>query len=621
MTYHRVANSPGNRLAVAPSLFSRQMRYLRDAGYEVMSLDDVVSRLADGETFHEKTVAITFDDGFLDNYTNAFPVLREYRFPATIFLATNYISGSRNGVRKRFGSDNEPMLNWHEIRAMNRHGITFGAHTGCHCDLTKVSPETAEKEILTSKEKAEKEIGKSVCFFCYPDGRFNGTILDIVDRAGYRGACSVIPGVNGDDTDLLALKRTEISGHDSLFDFKKKLRGAYDPLHKFLQKHRGRNEITIKERLGKSRRRKIRILHVIDSLVAEGAEQLLLDILSEADRERFEYAVCCLVSGGPLVREMRDMGIPVVIIGRRRKVDFRALLRLIAHVRNYDPEIIHTHLFTSSLYGRIAGTVCRRKTVVTEHNTSAWKRWYHRLANRLLARVTARIIAVSETVRDSLIERDKVPAKKIAVVRNGVCLSRLTSSGDRGETRREFNCSEDDILAVTVAALTEQKGHTYLIDSAKRFVREKRNVMMACVGEGPLRHKLERQVNATGLRDRIIFTGSRRDIREILDAADVFVLPSLYEGLSVSLMEAAAMGKPIVATAIGSNSELIRSGETGLLVNARAPSQLADAIQYCIDNPGHASEMGRKAAEHVRANFSVRRTARQYEEIYRELVD
>ena len=597
------------------------MDYLRDAGYRVVSLKDVRYHIVDRERQLDKLVAITFDDGYLDNYSYAVPILRMFNYDATIFLASGYISDPRRDSRYRMGNPEAVMLNWSEIREMEGQGISFGAHTHSHCDLTEVCIGQAKSEICMSKEVIEREIDAPVDLFCYPKGMFDETVQEIVREAGYLGACSVIPGRNTRSTNLYELRRTEISGDDSLLDFKKKLSGAYDAVHRYVQRRQHRKKATAEEHsCRKDVKRRIRVLHIIDSLVAEGAEQLLLDILSETDRESFEHVVCCLASGGPLVEEIQNAGVPVCIIGRKHKADLRSLAKMRNLIKEFQPDIVHTHLFTSSFWGRIAALITRRICVVTEHNTSHWKRWYHRLANRWLSTITARIIAVSQTVKDSLVTVDRVAADKITVIRNGVSLSRLVPNGNREEIRREFDCQDDDILAVTVAALDEQKGHRYLLESAKEFVRRRPKVKIACVGDGPLRKELEERVASDNLRENIIFTGVRRDIGDILDAADIFILPSLYEGLSISLLEAAAMAKPIITTSVGASREVFTDKETGLLVNTRDPSGITKAIEYCIDNKEEAFEMGKRASELVRSRFSIAKSVKEYESIYRELV-
>lgn len=621
LTYHRISYDLSDRLAVSPSAFLEQMQYIHDAGYRVVSMEDIYYHITNREHSLDKLVAITFDDGYLDNYTYAAPILRMFKYDATIFLATDSISDTGKRRRSRMASSNAPMLNWDEIREMNEQGITIGSHTHTHCDLTQISPKRVIEEIRKSKKIIEEKIKMPVHFFCYPRGKFNNKIKKMVKDAGYLGAYSVLPGPNSRRSDLYALKRTEVSGEDTLFDFKKKLSGAYDILHRHVQRSQRRREKRLQRKNPtKDYNKKIKVLHVIDSLVAEGAEQLLLDILCANDSKNLEYVVCCLASGGPLVEEIQDIGIPVCIIGRRHKADLRALWKLRGLIREFKPDIVHTHLFTSSFWGRIAAFLSRRKLVMTEHNTSDWKRWYHRLANKLLSLVTERFIAVSQTVKDSLVKSDRIAPEKVSVIRNGVSISRLVPHEERREARQKLNCEDDDILAVTIAALNEQKGHKYLIESAKEFVRKKPNVKIACVGDGPLRRELENHVSSESLSKNIIFTGSRRDIGDILNAADIFVMPSLYEGLSISLLEAAAMGKPIITTAVGASTEVFENRKTGLLVKTRDPHGIADAIGYCIDHKEEASEMGKRASKHVKSKFAISKTAKEYETVYREIV-
>jgi len=162
----------------------------------------------------------------VDDYLNGFPVLQEYGFPATVFLATGFIGGEFQGGR---------MLAWPEIHEMSRHGIAFGSHSISHPFLTRVPLEVAKGEIRESKLVLEEVLGQEVAFFCYPFGDFNGEIKAMVRECGYLGACTIFPGANGPLADMFSLKTTDIGPKDTLFDFEKKLVGAYDLIHRGLQ--------------------------------------------------------------------------------------------------------------------------------------------------------------------------------------------------------------------------------------------------------------------------------------------------------------------------------------------------------------------------------------------------
>lgn len=221
LNYHRVCEESYGLSAtgIKPSAFEKQMEYLFREQYKTISLYDLCDYIKKGKRFPEKAIVITFDDGYMDNYTHAFGVLKRYHFKATVFLMTSKIG------KKYF---NASMLTWSRIKEMTKHGIDFGSHTINHPYLTKLSVDEARKEIQKSKDFLEQVLGKEVALFCYPCGDFNNKVKALVKESGYLCACSTIQGGNTFKTDLLSLKRVWMSPKDNLFDLKKKMIGAYD---------------------------------------------------------------------------------------------------------------------------------------------------------------------------------------------------------------------------------------------------------------------------------------------------------------------------------------------------------------------------------------------------------
>ncbi len=226
--YHSVSNLPV-RSSVAPELFAAQMEYLRQSGYRVLSLPEVIQGITTRTSFPEKSVVLTFDDGFLDNYEQAFPVLARLQFPAIIFLAASFIGSDRLPTLTRTDFVPQP-LTWEHVKEMHSHSIEFGAHTLTHPLLSQISLAQVRHEVRESKRMIEDVVGTPVHFFCYPRGDFTAEIQQIVREEGYRAACTTVPGVNDWNTDLLALKRTYISRRDTIEEFAKKMAGGYDLL-------------------------------------------------------------------------------------------------------------------------------------------------------------------------------------------------------------------------------------------------------------------------------------------------------------------------------------------------------------------------------------------------------
>jgi peptidoglycan/xylan/chitin deacetylase (PgdA/CDA1 family) len=226
--YHSISDDPV-RSSVSPAAFERQIEYLVRGGYRLLSLSEAVRRLAAGAPLPGNGVVITLDDGFRDNYEQAFPVLRRYGVPASIFLTVSYIGTDRLPTLTRTDFVPRP-LDWEQVREMHAHGIEFGSHTLTHPMLSSLSPGEVRREVAESKRVIEDRLGIPVRFFCYPRGDFNAGVRTIVREEGYQAACTTRPGTNSRRTDAFALRRTYVGRHDTATEFARKVAGAYDLL-------------------------------------------------------------------------------------------------------------------------------------------------------------------------------------------------------------------------------------------------------------------------------------------------------------------------------------------------------------------------------------------------------
>jgi peptidoglycan/xylan/chitin deacetylase (PgdA/CDA1 family) len=226
--YHSVSEDPV-RSSVSPAAFERQMASLRRADYDLLTLKEAEERLARGERIATRSVVVTLDDGFRDNYEQALPILLRYRVPATVFLTVAYIGTDQLPTLTRTNFVPRP-LSWEQVAEMAAHGIQFGSHTLTHPLLTRVPHDEARRQIIDSRRALEDRLGGAVDLFCYPRGDFDASVQALVGEAGYRAACSTLPGVNDRATDRYALRRTYVSRRDTTREFARKLAGGYDLL-------------------------------------------------------------------------------------------------------------------------------------------------------------------------------------------------------------------------------------------------------------------------------------------------------------------------------------------------------------------------------------------------------
>ncbi len=242
LMYHRVNDDlPPDELVVSTRRFRAQMQYLAEH-YDVIGIEDLVDLYSSNKfpvPSKRKKVVITFDDGFLDNFENAYPILKEFRLPATIFLATGLIGTDKKMARYQ-DRPNRDMMRWDEVQTMRKDRITFGAHTVTHPKLSQLNYEEQKQEIGKSIDtlhaQLKSELSRNI--FCYPYGDYNSDTLAVMKELGVKVAPTVKPGINHQHVNPIELKRTLINGRDTMHDFKLKLSGAFDWLHEQIQKRK-----------------------------------------------------------------------------------------------------------------------------------------------------------------------------------------------------------------------------------------------------------------------------------------------------------------------------------------------------------------------------------------------
>jgi peptidoglycan/xylan/chitin deacetylase (PgdA/CDA1 family) len=235
LTYHRVNDThPRDRLTVRPQAFAAQMEELR-AARAVVTLDQAVSALRGDRPIPARAVAITFDDGYRDNFTFAVPILEKFGFSATFFIATGYIGTSATLDRYRACCAEDGTLDWDQVGEMRARGHTIGGHGCDHLELARLSPAAARAEIEACQRDIHRRTGAPASLFCYPRGSETPDVRRLVASAGFAAACTVEPGGNAAGADLLGLRRTEVSGDDDIADFRLKLDGEFDGWHRLVQ--------------------------------------------------------------------------------------------------------------------------------------------------------------------------------------------------------------------------------------------------------------------------------------------------------------------------------------------------------------------------------------------------
>ena len=347
------------------------------------------------------------------------------------------------------------------------------------------------------------------------------------------------------------------------------------------------------------------VVYLAHTLAVGGAEEMVLNLVRYLPPE-FERSVVCIDQPGPIGAEVQKSGVPFHALGLRpglrRPVD---LFRLQQFIHDREPTIVHTFLLTASLYGRFAAMLARVPIVIgTEVNVYERKRPLHQVAERWLMRRTDAVIASAESVRDFYVAQISADPAKVVVIYNAVDWSQLQTTKTRDAVRAEVGVPANAPAAGIIARLTEQKAHRVLFDAiASR--PELSALHLIAVGDGELRDELRRRVEQLGIANRVHFVGSRRDLGNLIGAIDMFVMPSLWEGLPLSLVLAMGAGLPVIASRVAGIPEVVTDNVSGVLVDPGDVPQLAAAMVGVLQDAALGASLGQAARGFVRPRFGV----------------
>jgi len=365
------------------------------------------------------------------------------------------------------------------------------------------------------------------------------------------------------------------------------------------------------------------VLHLISTLEIGGAEVQLVNIVRNLDSEVYNSVVCCIAKGGPLTTELSKQGIKFVVLGQKSRLDPLVLLPLYCLIKKERINIVHTHMFRANLWGRLAALFAGVPVIIsTEHGLNPWKNFIHITINRILASFTTQIITVSNVGRKIRIQREGINPKKLITIHNCVELHRFDEvTNAYNNIRQEFGIGLDEPVVGFVGRLQEVKAVRYLIESFVELRTIIPTVKLLIVGDGPLKASLQDYAQELGLSEQVIFAGYRRDIPQVLNAMNVFVLPSLREDLPLSPIEAMAMRKPVVATNVGGIPEVVIDEETGFLVSPKDASALAKAIGRILQDESLAQKMGLAGRKRVEKKFSADAVSTRIQQLYCRLLN
>jgi glycosyltransferase involved in cell wall biosynthesis len=380
--------------------------------------------------------------------------------------------------------------------------------------------------------------------------------------------------------------------------------------------------------------RPLRIAHLVASLDPGGAELQELALAERLPRDRFRVDFLAVAGAGEYDARARAAGCRVLHIGVRAQADEsvttaqrRRTQMALHYARAARPgryDIVDAWLYPGDVLAALGRLVTRTPVVISgRRNIQPHDRFgpFAGTVDRLVARLTDAVVANSTAAAEFAVRSHHTDPSKLRVIRNGVELIPPLWSTERSACRRRMGAGDEDFVIGCVGNYRDLKRHALLIDAFAALARERSDLRLVLVGEGPMRPHLERQVAALGLEGRVRLHGTELDPRPLYGAFDLVVQSSMSEGMPNVLLEAASAGRPLVATAAGGSGEIVVDGETGLLVPIEDLDALVGALRRAIDDPDLRLRLGASARAHVDAKFGMARYVREFGDLYEELAD
>jgi glycosyltransferase involved in cell wall biosynthesis len=365
-----------------------------------------------------------------------------------------------------------------------------------------------------------------------------------------------------------------------------------------------------------------RILFLVTGLAYGGAETQVVYLATRFKSRGWEVGVVSLIPPKAYIEDLEKADVLVFSLDIRRKLpDPRPILRLVQIIRKWQPDVVHSHMVHANLLARIVRPLAPFPVLVcTAHNIDEGGR-----LREVLYRLTDPFCDLTTQVSQAGLERyvhvGAVPRHKICYIPNGVDTERFKPNlEDRLKVRKELGV--EGFVWLAVGRFDPPKDYPNMLQAFARVVHKHLNTMLLIAGDGPLRKTMENMTRELGVEKHVKFLGIRRDIPQLMNAADAYVMSSEWEGMPMVLLEASACRLPIVATNVGGNAEIVLDGQTGFLVPPKSPEALSQAMLRMMDLPEEVREkMGEQARKHIESNFSLDRIVDCWEALYYELLN
>ncbi len=362
----------------------------------------------------------------------------------------------------------------------------------------------------------------------------------------------------------------------------------------------------------------IKIVYLLTGTDTGGAEMFCARLVERLDPSKFEPVVISICPKGTLAPTFEAAGVPILSLNIRHEFPLTPIPRLRQLLIRLRPHIMQSHMYHANVLARLVGPSAQVPIIICREGSADSLPLLWAWSQRCTARRADKIVAVSSAVAEHLATNLSIPGELIEVIHNGIDIEDFIARSCGPDLRSELGLSADTPIVVSVGRLEPIKGHKHLVDGIPT-VLQKHGAGFVFVGDGPLRSALEAQIPSE-LRSQVFFLGRRTDVARIIAQSDILALPSVQEGFPNVLLEAMALSKPVVATAVGGVPEQVVDGETGLLVPPRDSLALASAITVLLDTPDKARSMGQAGFRRVQRRFPLTAVVDRYTQLYLDLL-
>ncbi len=363
----------------------------------------------------------------------------------------------------------------------------------------------------------------------------------------------------------------------------------------------------------------IRVMQITHDLAIGGLQQVVVNLCRTIDKNKFHITVLCLRALGPLTSEIEQHGIKVILLPQvKSRTDYFSFLKVAKILRQNRIQVIHTHntqpLFDGTLGSILSGG--RQRIIHTDHARQFPDKKRYMFAELCMSYFVYKMVGVSEQTTENLRKYEKIPKKKLMTVKNGIDGDRFAINIDRCAKRKDLGISLVGKIIGVISRLEKVKGIAYLITAMPEIIDTFPELTLLIVGDGTEMENLQSQVNKLGLEQNVVFVGARHDVPEIFQVLDIYLLPSLSEGLPIGLLEALASACPVIASNVGGIPSVVSNEETAILVEPGNPQKLAAAIINLLQKKSLRHRLSGNMQNNFQKKYSAEKMTQKYSMLY-----